>query len=81
MVIIDVWQLSQIVRVLNSHLQQLQVIDAGTAALGAKIDAAKKESSRLGGAIGHGGSINGNGWHGVGGDPAEEFYKSFMGRR
>jgi len=68
-------QLSQIVKVLNSHLQQLQLIDQNTLQLQAKVDAAKKESKSLNASTGA------NGWHGVGTDPAEDFYKSFMGRR
>lgn len=66
-------QLSQIVTVLNSHLQQLQKIDVGASEIQAKVDAAKKESKNL--------NASSNGWHGVGTDPAEDFYKSFMGRR
>lgn len=73
-------QLSQIVRVLNSHLQQLQVIDNGTAELGAKIEAAKKESTRLGSSNGHR-NMNGNGWQGVGSDSVADFYRSFTGGR
>jgi nuclear pore complex protein Nup62 len=61
------------VRVLNSHLQQLQNIDVGASQLQAKVDAAKKESKSL--------NASSNGWHGVGTDPAEDFYKSFIGRR
>jgi len=64
-------QLSQVVRVLNSHLQQLQQIDTGAAALQAKIAAAQKEGQR----------ISTNGYHGLGSDPADDFYRSFMGRR
>lgn len=41
-------QLSQIVRVLNTHLSQLQQIDQDTAALQAKVAAAKADSQRLG---------------------------------
>jgi nuclear pore complex protein Nup62 len=62
------------VKVLNSHLQQLQMIDAGASLLQTKVDAAKRESKGLA-------SSGANGWHGVGSDPAEDFYKSFMGRR
>lgn len=68
-------QLSQIVRVLNSHLQQLQVIDNGTAELSAKIAEAKSESTRLGG------SMNGNGWQDLGSNGADDFYRSFRGGR
>lgn len=58
-------------RVLNSHLQQLQSIDVGTSALQQKVQAVKKEA-RVSGM---------NGWQGLGSDPADDFYKSFMGRR
>jgi len=64
-------QLSHVVRVLNSHLQQLQGIDVNTSALQARVQAAKKES-RVAGQNGH---------QGLGSDPAEDFYKSFMSRR
>lgn len=57
---------------LNSHLAQLQAIDSGAAALQAKVAAAQKEGQRLGGA---------NGYHGLGSDPADDFYRSYMSRR
>lgn len=63
-------QLSQIVRVLNSHLTQLQWIDANSSALQAKVTAAQKSSSNLGSHYGSGES-----------DVAESFYRSYMGRR
>ena len=64
-------QLSQIVRVLNGHLSQLQQIDQGTAALQAKIkDAQKKAQGRS--------IMNG---HGLGSDAADDFYRSYLGRR
>ncbi|PTB65306.1 hypothetical protein BBK36DRAFT_1122164 [Trichoderma citrinoviride] len=62
--------LSQIVRVLNSHLTQLQWIDANSSALQAKVAAAQKSSSNLGSHYGSGES-----------DAAESFYRSYMGRR
>lgn len=65
-----VMQLSQIVRVLNSHLTQLQWIDANSSALQAKVAAAQKSSSNLGSHYGSGES-----------DVAESFYRSYMGRR
>jgi nuclear pore complex protein Nup62 len=65
-------QLSQVVRVLNAHLQQLQTIDVSTSTLEAKVQAAKREA-RLSGVF--------NGHQGLGSDPAEDFYKSFMSRR
>lgn len=66
-------QLSNIVRVLNSHLQQLQDIDVGARELQEKVDAAKKERAGLG--------TSSNGWQGIGTDAADDFYKSYMGRR
>ncbi|KAK2072703.1 hypothetical protein P8C59_007041 [Phyllachora maydis] len=60
--------LSQIVRVLNGHLAQLQWIDTNAAALQAKVSAAQKSSSKMG---------NGNGLEN---DAAESFYRSYMGR-
>lgn len=62
--------LSQIVRVLNSHLTQLQWIDANSSALQAKVTAAQKSSSNMGSHYGSGES-----------DVAESFYRSYMGRR
>ncbi|KAF2813139.1 uncharacterized protein BDZ99DRAFT_382476 [Mytilinidion resinicola] len=64
--------LSAVVKVLNSHLAQLQIIDTGATELQAKIANAQKEQQRLGGA---------NGWSGLGSDPAEDFYRSFRGGR
>jgi nuclear pore complex protein Nup62 len=62
--------LSQIVRVLNGHLTQLQWIDANASSLQAKVTAAQKSSSNLGSH--YAGSDN---------DAAESFYRSYMGRR
>ncbi|MCJ1299039.1 FG-nucleoporin nsp1 [Hypocenomyce scalaris] len=64
--------LSQIVRILNSHLSQLQQIDHGAAALQAKVAAAQKASKSLG---------SSNGFNGLGTDAADDFYRSYMGRR
>jgi nuclear pore complex protein Nup62 len=64
-------QLSHIVRVLNSHLTQLQWIDQNAEVLQAKVTAAQK----LGQSIpsnGHGGPLD---------DAAESFYRSYTGRR
>ena len=58
-------------RILNGHLSLLQQIDEGAASLQSKIEAAQKESHRLGS----------NGYHGVGHDAADDFYRSFVGRR
>jgi nuclear pore complex protein Nup62 len=67
----DGLQLSHIVRVLNSHLTQLQWIDQNTEVLQAKVTAAQK----LGQSI----ASNGNG--GPLDDAAESFYRSYTGRR
>lgn len=61
--------LSQIVRVLNGHLTQLQWIDQNASSLQAKVEAAQKSNSNLGN---HYGGDNG---------AAESFYRSYMGRR
>jgi nuclear pore complex protein Nup62 len=61
--------LSQIVRVLNGHLAQLQWIDANAQALQAKVTAAQKTSNNLGN---NGVADN---------DATESFYRSYMGRR
>lgn len=70
--ILTLSQLSQVVRVLNTHLQQLQVIDVTTSTLEAKVTAAKREARRSGMYNGH---------HGFGSDAADDFYKSVMSRR
>ncbi|EQK97901.1 Nucleoporin, NSP1-lik [Ophiocordyceps sinensis CO18] len=62
--------LSQIVRVLNGHLTQLQWIDAHAAALQAKVTAAQKTSV----------AMNSH-YSGAEKDAAESFYRSYMGRR
>ncbi|KAK4956915.1 FG-nucleoporin nsp1 [Elasticomyces elasticus] len=61
--------LSQIVRVLNAHLLQLQQIDSGAASLQGRVAAAQKEVR----GIGRGAAL--------GNDGVEDFYRSFMGRR
>ncbi|KIN04203.1 hypothetical protein OIDMADRAFT_102489 [Oidiodendron maius Zn] len=63
--------LSHIVRVLNSHLMQLQWIDQNAEQLQAKVTAAQKAAQ------GH----TSNGYGGGDGDGVEAFYKSFGGRR
>ena len=68
----DSLKLSQIVRVLNSHLSQLQQIDQGAAALQAKVSAAQKLERNVGLTNGFDGSTS---------DAADDFYRSFMGRR
>lgn len=67
-------QITQIVRILNSHLSQLQAIDQGTVALQAKVNAAQKASQGLG-------FPGMNGSNGTGGSATEDFYRSYMGRR
>jgi nuclear pore complex protein Nup62 len=64
-------QLTKVVRVLNSQLSQLQLIDAGASQLREKINKAQKEGQRVGG----------NGWTGLGSDPSDDFLKSFRGNR
>jgi nuclear pore complex protein Nup62 len=64
-------QLTKVVRVLNSQLSQLQLIDSGAAQLQEKIAKAQKESRGVGS----------NGWNGLGTDPSEDFYRSFRGGR
>lgn len=65
-------------RVLNSHLSQLQVIDQGTTELQDKVNAAQKVSQSLSSRFGHGFSSSGMGG---GGNAADDFYRSYMGRR
>ncbi|KAL8992823.1 MAG: hypothetical protein Q9169_006809 [Polycauliona sp. 2 TL-2023] len=64
--------LSQVVRVLNSHLTQLQQIDQGANALKLKVAAAEKASRSMGAT---------NGFNGPSSDAADSFYRSFMGKR
>ncbi|KAF9635844.1 Nucleoporin Nsp1-like protein [Lasiodiplodia theobromae] len=63
--------LSQVVRVLNNHLSQLQAIDSGAAELHEKVTKAQKEAQ----------SYRVNGQALLGNDAADDFYRSFMGRR
>lgn len=63
--------LSQVVRVLNNHLSQLQAIDTGAAELHSKVAQAQKEAQ----------SFRVNGQAVLGNDAADDFYRSFMGRR
>ncbi|MCJ1401902.1 FG-nucleoporin nsp1 [Xylographa trunciseda] len=64
--------LSQIVRVLNGHLSQLQQIDQGAASLQAKVLEAQKASKI---------ATPMNGMNGLRNDAADDFYRSYMGRR
>lgn len=66
-------QITQIVKILNSHLLQLQAIDQGTVALQEKIAAAQKSANGLG-------YLNGSA-NGAGGSTVHDFYRSYMGRR
>jgi nuclear pore complex protein Nup62 len=59
-------QLSHVVRVLNSHLSQLQKIDNDASTLQARVQEAQKHARAMGGSD----------WR-VGTDSSEEFYKSF----
>lgn len=61
--------LSQIVRVLNGHLAQLQSIDSGASALQQKVAMAQKDVR----------SVGRNG--GLGSDEADAFARSYLGRR
>ncbi|OXV09238.1 hypothetical protein Egran_02998 [Elaphomyces granulatus] len=71
--------ISQIVRILNSHLSQLQLIDQGAAELQAKVEAAQNASQTLGSRLGgYGHSSSGIG---TGGNATDDFYRSYMGRR
>ncbi|KAJ5751843.1 nucleoporin Nsp1 [Penicillium odoratum] len=69
--------ISQIVRILNSHLSQLQVIDQGTSELQAKVAAAQKAGQSISSRLGYGYASPGMG----GGHAADDFYRSYMGRR
>lgn len=66
-------QITQIVRILNSHLTQLQTIDQGTAALQAKVAVAQKSANGMG--------YLSNGSNGDGRAAVDDFYRSYMGRR
>ncbi|RAL11256.1 putative nucleoporin Nsp1 [Aspergillus homomorphus CBS 101889] len=69
--------ISQIVRILNSHLAQLQTIDQGTTELQDKVTKAQRASQTLSSRFGYGGLGNST----MGGSAADDFYRSFMGRR
>jgi nuclear pore complex protein Nup62 len=74
-------QISQIVRILNSHLSQLQMIDQGTTELQSKVSAAQKSGQSLGSRLGGYGYNGGGSNDGVGGSAVDDFYRSYMGRR
>ena len=67
-------QLEQVVKVLNQHLQQLQMIDMGAEALHARVAAAQAEQRAAFGRSGRGAGANGN-------SAADDFYRSFVGGR
>lgn len=65
--------ITQIVKILNSHLVQLQAIDQGTQALQEKVAIAQKAASQLG-------YLNGSSLSGSSGPSAvQDFYRSYMG--
>lgn len=63
--------LTQVVRVLNSHLTQLQQIDQGAASLQMRV----KESQKAGQSMGPPSGLSG-----PSSDAAEGFYRSYLGR-
>jgi nuclear pore complex protein Nup62 len=66
-------QITQIVRILNSHLTQLQAIDQSTVALQEKVSKTRKNAESLD-------HLN-HGSMGTGSGAVEDFYRSYMGRR
>ena len=72
-------QLSQVVRVLNSHLTQLQQIDQGAAALTLKVQEAQKATRGLGPIDGGVGRVRGIG--NANSEAADGFWRSYLGRR
>jgi len=64
--------LADIVRVLNSHLAQLQTIDSGAAALQGKVANAQREARTLDAS---------QGLNGEAGRWVDEFGRSYLGRR
>jgi nuclear pore complex protein Nup62 len=69
--LLTIAQLSHIVRVLNSHLTQLQWIDENAMALQAKVNDAQKMAQ----------SIGPNGYGGPESEAADSFYRSFIGKK
>jgi nuclear pore complex protein Nup62 len=61
----QIQKLSHVVRVLNSHLQQLQQIDQEATSLQSKVQEAQKQARAMGGSE----------WR-IGSNPADDFYKS-----
>ncbi|KAJ5863713.1 uncharacterized protein N7529_005629 [Penicillium soppii] len=66
--------ISQIVRILNAHLSQLQVIDQGTSELQGKVAAAQKAGQSISARLGYGYNNTGMGNDST----ADDFYRSFM---
>jgi nuclear pore complex protein Nup62 len=67
-------QISQIVRILNAHLSQLQVIDQGTSDLQTKVALAQKAGQSISARLGYGYNNTGMGND----NTADDFYRSFM---
>lgn len=65
--------ITQIVKILNSHLSQLQAIDQGTSALQAKVAAAQKAAQGM--------NYMSGGMNGNNGATVDGFYRSYMGKR
>ena len=65
-------QITQIVKILNTHLNQLQAIDNGASMLQAKVAEAQKAARGIG--YMNGSQIDGSG-------AVDDFYRSYMGRR
>lgn len=66
--------ISQIVRILNAHLSQLQLIDQGTSDLQTKVAAAQKAGQSISARLGYGYNNSGMGND----NTADDFYRSFM---
>jgi nuclear pore complex protein Nup62 len=66
------FQITQIVKILNQHLNQLQAIDNGASVLQSKVAEAQKAARGVGYLNGH---------HGNGSTASDDFYRSYMGRR
>ncbi|KAH0835325.1 hypothetical protein AYO21_01547 [Fonsecaea monophora] len=75
----SLWQITQIVKILNSHLIQLQAIDQGTQVLQEKIAGAQKAAGQLGYLSGYKSSSTTDGSNT--GAAVQDFYRSYMGRR
>lgn len=67
--------LTQIVRVLNGHLGQLQAIDSGAGQLQSQVQVAQREARNL-----NGQGVEGGYGGGLGGDVVGGFGRSYLGR-